>query len=138
MIEPTLALQKAIRATLLASIAVTALVPNADNIRAGGSRPGEMPTIIMSDGHTEMHGQDYTSQRGAWVHMDLHCWTLDGGEEGAKHIAFAVMTALDKTLMIDGGYCDHFRVTNSVYPRDPDPRFGHGVVSVEALIRWIV
>lgn len=137
MIEPTLALQTAIRATLIADPAVSALVP-ADHIRAGGSRPDKTPCIIMSNGTTVLHGQDYAAQRAAWVYMDLHVWTLDAGEDAAKEIAFAVTTALDKTMTVDGGYCDHFRITRAVYPRDPDPNYGHGVLSVEALIRWIV
>jgi hypothetical protein len=137
MIEPTLALQTAIRTALIADPAVSALVP-ASNIRAGGSRPDKTPCIIMSDGNTALHGQDYTAQRAAWVHMELHIWTLDAGEEAAKEIAFAVTTALDKTMTIEGGYCDHFRVSASRFPRDPDPAYGHGVLSVEALIRWIV
>ncbi|SOC92566.1 Protein of unknown function [Rhizobium sp. AN5] len=137
MIEPTLALQTAIRAALISNPAVSALVP-ADHIRAGGSRPDKTPCIIMSNGTTELHGQDYTAQRAAWVYKDLHIWTLDAGEDAAKVIAFAVTTALDKTITIEGGYCDHFRITRAVYPRDPDPTYGHGVLSVEALIRWII
>ncbi|MCS3740229.1 DUF3168 domain-containing protein [Rhizobium sp. BK661] len=137
MIEPTIALRTAIRAALTASPDVIALVPDT-HIRAGGTRPDKAPCIIMTDGTTELHGQDYTAQRAAWVYMDLHVWTLDAGEDAAKEIAFAVSNALDKSMSIDGGYCDHFRVTRTAYPRDPDPKYGHGVLSVEALIRWIV
>lgn len=138
MIEPTLALQTAIRSALASSPAVTALVP-ADHIRSGSTRPDKTPCIIMSDGNTALHGHDYSSQRTAWVYLDLHIWTLDTGQDAAKEVAGAVMAALDKrNLTIDGGYCDHFRVTASRFPRDPDPAYGHGVLSVEALIRWIV
>jgi hypothetical protein len=137
MIEPTLALQDAIRAQLLDTPAVLALVP-ADHIRTGSTRPGDMPEIIMSNGQTELHGYDYTSQRAAWVYLDLHIWTLNEGEQKAKEIAFAVSQALDKTMTIDGGYCDHFQVNGSIFPRDPNPDYGHGVLNVEALVRWIV
>lgn len=137
MIEPTLALQTSIRAKLIGNSAVTALVAP-DRIRAGGIRPDEMPCILMSDGNTALHGHDYTSQRTAWAFVDLHIWTLNAGQDAAKQIAGAVMTALDGPLNIEGGYCDHFRVTGSRFPRDPDPAYGHGVLSVEALIRWIV
>ncbi|MEP9373530.1 DUF3168 domain-containing protein [Mesorhizobium sp. KR1-2] len=137
MIEPTLALQTAIRAALIATPAVAALVEPA-NIRAGSTRPGDTPCIIMANGTTALHGHDYTAQRAAWVNLDLHIWTLDAGEDAAKEIAFAVSNALDKRLRVEGGYCDHFRVTNAIYPRDPDPAYGHGVLSVEALIRWLV
>jgi hypothetical protein len=95
-----------------------------------------MPEIIMSNGQTELHGHDYTSQRAAWVYLDLHVWTLNEGEQRAKEIAFAVAQALDAVLAVEGAACDHFRVTGAVFPRDPDPAYGHGVLSVEALIRW--
>lgn len=137
MIEPTLAIQTAIRTRLINTPAVTALVP-VTHIRAGSTRPDNTPAIIMSNGSTALHGHDYTAQRVAWVYMDLHIWTLDQGEERAKQIAFTVTNALDKEITIDGGYCDHFRVTHSIFPRDPDPAYGHGVLSVEALVRWLV
>lgn len=137
MIEPTLALQTAIRAHLIWDQGVVALVDPA-NVRLT-ARPDTMPAIIMSDGQTLLHGHDYEAQRAAWVYLDLHVWTIDAGQDLAKQIAFAVAGALDNpALVIDGGHIDHFRVTRSVYPRDPDPKYGHAVLSVEALIRWIV
>ncbi|MBY2941411.1 MULTISPECIES: DUF3168 domain-containing protein [Rhizobium] len=137
MFEPTLALQTAIRAALVNSPAVVDLVP-VDHIRAGTTRPDKTPCVIMSDGNTTLHGHDYRSQRTAWVYLDLHIWTLDAGQDAAKEIAGTVMAALDKPLKIEGGDCDHFRVARSTFPRDPDPAYGHGILSVEALIRWII
>jgi hypothetical protein len=137
MIEPTLALQTAIRTALVADPAVSALVP-ADHIRSGATRPDKTPCIIMSDGNTANGGHDYSSQRTAWVYLDLHIWKLDAGQEAAKEIAGVVTAALDKPLNFEGCECDHFRVTGSKFPRDPDPAYGHGVLSVEAFIRWIV
>ncbi|MEW9838091.1 DUF3168 domain-containing protein [Mesorhizobium marinum] len=138
MIEPTLALQTAIRAKLTTTAAITALV-EPDNIRAGYGRPEAMPAIVMSDGVTELHGHDYTAQRAAWVYLDLHVWSIDAGQDLAKEIAFAISGTLNKfKLQIPEGYVDHFRITRAVYPRDPDPKYGHAVLSVEALVRWIV
>ncbi|MCQ1779155.1 DUF3168 domain-containing protein [Neorhizobium galegae] len=137
MIEPTLALQTAIRARLISKPEVTALVP-ADHIRSGSTRPDKTPCIIMSDGNTALHGHDYSSQRTAWVYLDLHVWTLDAGQDAAKKIAGVVTAALDKPLNFEGCECDHFRVTASRFPRDTDPDYGHGALSVEALIRWLV
>src|SRR5690606_27727737 len=135
MIAPTLALQTAIRSALISSPAVINLVP-ADHIRTGSTRPDKTPCIIMANASTSLHGHDYTAQRAAWVSLDLHIWTLDAGEDAAKEIAFVVTTALDKPrLRIEDGYCDHFRITRSVFPRDPNPSYGHGVLSAEALIR---
>ncbi|MBY3493876.1 DUF3168 domain-containing protein [Rhizobium laguerreae] len=137
MFEPTLALQTAIRGALVDAPAVTALVP-ADHIRSGSTRPDKIPCISMSDGNTALHGHAYTAQRTAWVYLDLHIWTLDAGQDAAKEIAGTVTAALDKPLNFEGCECDHFRVTRSTFPRDPDPAYGHGVLSVEAFIRWIV
>jgi hypothetical protein len=138
VIEPTLALQSAICTRLVGKQEVIDLV-SPDHIRAGSTRPDETPCIIIGDGNTALHGHDYASQRTAWVYLDLHVWTLNAGQDAAKEIAGAVIGALDKrNLPIEGGYCDHFKVTSSRFPRDPDPTYGHGVVSVEALIRWII
>lgn len=138
MLEPSVALQTAIRSRLIETPYVMALVSR-DNVRSNHTRPSEMPAILIGSGITELHGHDYTAQRAAWVYLDIHVWTLDQGQDAAKEIAFAVCNALDGgTLQIEGGYCDRFKVTRAVYPRDPDPRAGHGVLSVEALIRWIV
>jgi Protein of unknown function (DUF3168) len=141
MIEPTLALQTAIRSRLIDVPAVTAFV-DPINIRAGSTRPDKTPCIIMANGTTALHGHDYTAQRAAWVNLDLHVWTHDPKQEDGgvlvKEIAFAVSNALDKRMKIDGGYCDHFEVTRAVYPRDPDPVYWRGILSVEALIRWLV
>ena len=137
MIEPTIALATAMRAVLIATPAVTDLVP-ADHIRAGSARPDRTPAIIIADGSTAFHGHDYTAQRAAWVFTDLHVWTLDAGQEAAKTIAFAVRNALDKAPPADGFTIEDFKITRAVFPRDPDPRYGHGVLSVEALIRWSI
>ncbi|MCJ2876529.1 DUF3168 domain-containing protein [Rhizobium pusense] len=137
MIEPTLAVQTAIRTALMSSPDVSALVP-ADHIRAGSTRPDKTPAIIMSDGATMNGGHDYASQRTAMVFLDIHIWTLDAGQDAAKAIAGAATTALDKPLTVPGCNCDHFRVVRSTFPRDPDPAYGHGVLSVEAIIRWTV
>ena len=136
MIEPTLALQTAIAARLASSPDVIALV-SPDNIHAGSTKPAEMPCIMISNGNTALHGHDYAAQRTAWVYLDLHIWTLNAGQDAAKEIAGAVFAALDKPLNCEGCDCDHFRIVRSAFPRDPDPAYGHGVLSVEALVRWI-
>lgn len=137
MIEPVLALQTAIRTRLINKPEVVALVP-ADRIRAGSTRPDKTPCITMSDGNTTLHGNDYRAQSAAWVYLDLHVWTLDAGQDAAKEIAGTAAAALSKyNLPIDGGYCDHFQLMAIRHVRDPNPAYGHAVLSVEALIRWI-
>ncbi|TAY66492.1 DUF3168 domain-containing protein [Rhizobium leguminosarum] len=139
MIEPTLALQTAIRSRLISKPEVMVLLEDdPTRVRSGSTRPDIMPCVIMSDGNTALHGHDYTAQRTAWVYLDLHIWTLDAGQDAAKEIAGAVIAALDKPLNFEGCDCDHFRVTRSTFSRDPTPGYGHGVLSVEAFIRWIL
>jgi hypothetical protein len=138
MIEPTIALQEAIRAKLINSPAVTALV-SADRIKAGTTRPDECPCIRIGEAHTVMHGNDYTSQRIAEIFLDVHAWTVNEGERQAKEITWAVQCALDGKLTVTGGDCFEFKITGARYPRDPDPdAYGHGVLSVEALVRWVI
>lgn len=147
MIEATLALQTAIGERLTLNSAVAALVP-ANRIHSGTTRPDRerKPCVLMSNGTTSLHGYDYTAQRTAWVYLDLHVWTFEaedgqGGraQDTVKAVAGAVLGALDKRkLQIEGGYCDDFRASACRFVTDPDPAFGHAVISVEALIRWIV
>ncbi|MET3578209.1 hypothetical protein ABID19_001226 [Mesorhizobium robiniae] len=138
MLEPTTALQIAIRERLILDANVFALVPR-ENIRSNFTRPDKMPAVLIGNGTTELHGHDYAGQRAAWVYLDIHVWTIGEGLDATKALAFAVSNSLDhKKLQIEGGYCDHFKVTRIVYPRDPNPDYGHGVLSVEALIRWVV
>ena len=140
-IEPVLTLQTAIRSRLVNKPEVTALVPPT-HIRAGSARPDKTPAIIVSDGNTALHGNDYRAQTAAWVYLDLHVWTLDAGQDASKEIAAAVNAALSKynlsaEMESAGAYCDHFKVVTIRHPRDPDPQYGHSILSVEALIRWL-
>jgi len=137
-VEPALALQNAINAILENASDVTARV-DPMNIRAGGTRPDDTPCIIIGDGNTARHGHDYTAQRTASVVMDLHIWTLGSGQNAAKEITGKVAAALDvRKLDIEGGFCDDFRVVATRFPRDPNPDYGHGVLSIEAVVRWII
>lgn len=137
MFEPTLALQTAIRAALVDSSAVTTLVP-ADHIRAGYSRPENLPAIMMGNGSTMMHGRASSGQYVASVFLDLHVWALEDGLDRAKTIGSAVARVLMDWPASDGFHFDDFKHTRTVWPRDPDPNFGHGVLSVEAVIRWTI
>lgn len=65
-IEPVLTLQTAIRNRLVNKPEVTALVPPT-HIRAGSTRPDKTPCIVIADGNTELHGNDYRAQTAAWV-----------------------------------------------------------------------
>jgi hypothetical protein len=136
MLEPSLALQAALKELLTADPAVGALVA-ADSIRDGGMRPDKLPAILFSNGTVQMLGYGSGRQFHARVFMDLHIWALSDGPDHAKAIGFAVANALLEGP--DDGedfQFDEFDHVRTVWPRDPDPRFGHGVLSVEAVIRW--
>ena len=137
MIEPTLALQTAIRGALIADATVTALVV-ADHIRAGTTRPDNLPAIIIADGVTQYLGHSSGKQYIARVLLDIHVWTIAGGLDQAKHIGFAVRNALVHTPASADCSIDEFKLTHAVWPRDPDKNYGHGVLSVEAVLRWFV
>ncbi|MBM3089256.1 DUF3168 domain-containing protein [Ensifer sp. T173] len=139
MIEPTVALRTAIRAALIASPEVSALVPAA-HIRAGSTRPDNFPMIIMSDGQTEFLGNASGSQYVARVFLDLHIWSVDDGADTAKAIGFAVCNALKEVPAASGFAIDEFSLPAVHWMRDPDPAlsYAHGVINVEAVIRWSI
>lgn len=137
MIEPTLALQTAIGNALVASSAVTALVP-ADHIRGGSTRPDNLPSIIMSGGQTIFLGHAAGSQYVARVFLDIHIWALEDGADTAKAIGFAVCNVLKEALAATGFSFDEFGLPAVRWMRDPDPdkSYTHGVITVEAVMRW--
>lgn len=137
MMEPTLALQTAIRSALIASPTVTDLVP-ADHIRAGSTRPDKLPSIIMSNGQTVFLGNASGSQYVARVFLDLHIWAVEDGADTAKAIGFAVCNVLKEAPDAAGFSFDEFSLPAVRWMRDPDPdkAYTHGVLTVEALMRW--
>lgn len=139
MIEPTLALQATIGNALAADPAVTAIVHPA-NIRGGSLRPEDFPCILMGGGHAEFLGHASGSQYVARVSFNLHIWALEDGADTAKGIGFAVMNALKEAPAADGFHIDDFALPSVVWMRDPDPKqsYCHGVMVVEAVIRWSV
>jgi hypothetical protein len=132
--EPSLALQTAIRARLLDTPAVTALVAP-EHIIEGPARPEHFPTVIFGGGQTVPAGRT-GSWRQVQVYVDLHIWTLEGGTEGARAIANEIDRALVAPLdvpgfqLIDG----NFSVTDTRFMRDPSELHGHGVLSVAAFL----
>lgn len=130
MTEPSLALQTAIRARLIASPHVMELV-DPPNIRDGDTRPEALPSIILGSAQVETAGH-YGSYRNVTVYLDLHIWgeTLEGAKNLGAHVSKALFAPLD----VPG-----FDVTNGltieryIYMTDPSGS-GHGVVSVRALM----
>jgi len=137
MIEPSLALQTAINARLTSTAAVTALVAT-NQIRTGNMRKENLPSIIMAGAQTEFLGYAAGGQYLARVWIDLHIWAMDAGGDVAKAIGFAVHNALLAPIVPADCAIDEFEARNVLWLRDPNPHFAHGVVKVQAVIRWVI
>lgn len=130
MTEPSLALQAAIRARLLASPDIMALVDQ-PNIRDGDTRPSAFPSIILGNAQVQTEGH-YRQYRNVTVYMDLHIWaeTL----EATKGIGALVNRALFSAPDVPGfDLTDGLRTERSIYMTDPSG-CGHGILSVRALM----
>ena len=139
MIEPSLALQAAIGNALAADPAVTVLVEPA-HIRGGQMRPDAFPCILMGNGQTIFLGNASGGQYVARAYVDVHVWTIEDGAAKAKAIGFAVMNALKDAPATTGFTIDEFSKPAFRWMRDPDPAesYCHGVMTVEAVMRWSV
>jgi hypothetical protein len=132
--EPSLDLQKAIRARLLASADLMALVP-ADNVMDATGRPERMPGINIGEGQTVYRRFDSTT------YATLHVWEQEAGLTGSKAIASAIVAALhvdaqtDGVLVLDNFVCHDLRVSGTHFLRDPHGSFSHGVVTVAGVIK---
>lgn len=137
MIEPTIALQTAIRTALISTPAVTVLVP-ANQIRAGSSRPDKLPSIMMAGGQTMFLGHASGAQYVARASLDLHIWAIEDGADAAKAIGFAVSNVLKEAPDAAGFSFDEFSLPSIRWMRDPDPdlAYTHGVLTVECVMRW--
>ena len=140
MIEPSLAMQTAIRSALLASPEVVALVAP-DQIRAGGARLDRLPAIILSDPQTEFLGCAAGSQRLARVTLMAHVWAIEDGEDTARQIGAVVFGALEfGPHDTDAVAFDDWSPARLVWLRDPTPEqtLAHGVFAFEGIVRWRV
>lgn len=141
MLEPSVALQTAVRSALITSGEVQALMP-ADHIRAGSTRPDKFPTIILTGAQTVYLGRAAGGQHLARVHLDLNLWAVEDGADTAKAIGFAVLNALadppDLAALVEGFAVDDWAKPSLLWMRDPQPEraYSHGVMSLEAVIRW--
>lgn len=139
MITPDIEFQTAIRSALIADPAVAALVP-ADNIRAGSTRPDNLPCIILANPQTIHLGRTAGGAYLTRVFIDLHIWALEDGEDMARQIGGALSVALWDAPATSEVGIDAYERPSFTYMRDPDPEraYCHGVGTVEGVIRWTV
>ena len=138
MIEPSVALQTAIRATLIADPALTALVAP-DHIRAGSTRPDKTPCVILAGASTQYLGSASGGQYLAQINLDMHVWSIEDGADTAKAIGFAVSQAvIGMANEQDDFAIDSLDQPRAIWMRDPQRElaYTHGVINVEAVVRW--
>lgn len=126
------AVQTAIRARLVATGAVTALVP-ASSILDRNARPAPDPSIVIGEGQSVDEGRiDRAVQR---VFATLHVWKKEAGLAGVKAIAGAIRAAIGAArLDVAGHHCGDAYVSSARFLRDPDGETAHGIVTVECLV----
>lgn len=130
--EPSLELQKAIRLRLVASSALTALVPAANIVDRNGI-PAVFPSILLGEGQT-IPGGDIARQHHE-VFVDLHIWQKETGLVFSKQVAGEIRAALtDARWTATGLHVADLRVTSSKFMRDPGGIHSHGIISLTALV----
>lgn len=140
MPEPTLAVQKALRARLVATPAVTALVP-AGSILDANQRPAPRPSIMLGEDQA-IDRPILIDRSGLEIHATLHLWARGPSLQAVKEIAGAVRQAIGLTTPLDLAdpdfRCADCRIESVRFMRDRDGETGHGVVTVYCLIeqRW--
>ena len=128
-----LPVQIALRARLIASPAVTALVP-AFSILDRNSTPAPRPSIILGEVQVIDEGDSIARTRERIVHT-LHIWKTEPSREGVKQIMAAMRAAIRSArLDLGSGYhCADWRVSSMRALSDPDGESSHGVLTVEVL-----
>lgn len=128
-----LALQEALRARLIATAAVTALVPAA-SILDRHHRPAPSPCIVLGETQEVDEGSSL-QRRHTRIYHTVHVWVREPSTEGGKQIGAAIKAAL-RAGRLDLGvglHCADQRVSTARYLRDPDGETTHGVIVVEVL-----
>lgn len=131
--DPSLMLQAAVRRRLIAFPDLTALVPPSaifDRMR----RPEAQASIVMGDGQT-VPEDSYLARNVVRVFLDLHVWVKADALEPVKDIVGGIAAALKGSApVLDAGRCADFRFAHARFLRDPGNEWGHGIVTVEALV----
>lgn len=128
-----LAVQKAIRARLVASPAVTGLVP-ASSILDRNATPAPRPGIVIGDVQVIDEGTSIARTRERIFHT-VHVWKTEPSREGVKEIMAAIRTAIRSArLELAAPYhCADWRVRSMRALSDPDGETSHGVMVVDVL-----
>lgn len=132
--EPSFDLQKAIRARLIASAELMALV-DPDAIIDANGRPERVPCVQIGEGQTIFRRWDSTT------HATLHVWFQEPGLIQCKQAVSAIVEALrvdaqiSGVLVLDNFTCLDLMPTQTRFMRDPHGSYSHGVVTVAAIMK---
>lgn len=129
-----LEVQKALRARLITTAALVAVVPAA-SVLDTNQRPAPVPSIILGESQSVDEG---TSLRRAHtrVYHTIHVWTREPSLQGVKAICGQLKRALGagRLTLAAPYHCADLRVSEMRYLRDPDGEHSHGVVTVAVLV----
>ncbi|MEO9340467.1 DUF3168 domain-containing protein [Mesorhizobium sp. SB112] len=127
--EPSLALQAALRARLVVSSAVTAIIP-ATAIVDRNATPALDHSIVIGEGQTIP--DDGVARNRHEVLADLHIWRREPGTVGAKQVVGAIRNALnDGPLTMAGYHVADLRIASTRFLRDPGGLHSHAILSLE-------
>ena len=143
MSDPSLAVQKALRARLVANAAVTALVP-ATNILDHNQRPALDPSIVL--GEDQVVDQNNLTIRRDYVRVypTIHIWKKEPSLQGVKAISGGIRRAIGRLQPLELGdpdfVCSDCVIENARFLRDPDGEHSHGVLTLNVLVQqhWSV
>ncbi|CAD0183963.1 hypothetical protein RUESEDTHA_00840 [Ruegeria sp. THAF57] len=132
-----LATQKAIRARLVATQAVTNLVP-ALNILDRNQRSAPSPSIILEESQVVDEGSSLQRKHSRVFHT-FHIWKREPSLDGVKRICGAVRNALNwGRINLDSGYqAADIKVSSMRFIRVGDGEISHGIVTVELLVNEV-
>lgn len=136
MTEPSLALQTLVRSRLVASAELVELVP-ADHVLDRSDRPETFPCVLLGEGQT-LPGS-LIDRSDFDVVLDLHVWTREPGLAVVKRISGEVRAALAiGPWVVDGYHVADLRIASTRFLRDPSGPYGHGVITLSALMKEVV
>lgn len=126
--------QKAIRSRLVATSAVTDLVP-AISILDRNQRPTPSPSIILGEAQSVDEGTSL-QRLHTRVYHTLHVWKREASLEGVKDICAVIRAALrdGRLTLASGLHAADAKVSSIRTMRDPDGETSHGIVTVEILV----
>ncbi|MER2263884.1 DUF3168 domain-containing protein [Methylobacterium oxalidis] len=131
--SPSLALQKLVRARLVADPAVVALVP-ADDITDRHGRPARFPSIVFGEGREHRLGA--MKRESSRVVLDIHVWCDSPGTRQSKLIVDAIRRALRASpWSADGHAVLDLQFVSARYLPDPaSADLTHSIVTFDSFM----